>query len=133
MEEEQAGRFRNMTEPEYEAHALGQKGEEIALARLKKNKYRIVERNYRLFRGEIDIIAYDGDTLVFCEVKTRASGEFGRPEESVTPAKQRQIRKIAQGYIMEKGLGDPDCRFDVISIILGDGKECDFRHFPDAF
>jgi putative endonuclease len=122
-----------MTEGGNRAHSLGRKGEEFALAHLRKKKYRIIERNFRLFRGEIDIIAYDGQTLVFCEVKARGSGEFGLPEESVTAAKQRQIKRIARGFILEKGLGDPDCRFDVISILFTDGGGCSFRHYPDAF
>jgi putative endonuclease len=122
-----------MTENKNAARSLGIRGEEIALAHLRKMKYRIVERNFRLYRGEVDIIAYNGATLVFCEVKARASEEFGLPEESVTAAKQRQIKKIARGYILEKGLGDPDCRFDVISIIFTEGASCAFRHFENAF
>ena len=122
-----------MTDDKNTARSLGRQGEEIALARLRKKKNRIVERNYRLYRGEVDIIAYDGATLVFCEVKARASEEFGLPEESVTASKQRQIKKIARGYILEKGLGDPDCRFDVISIVFTEGAGCAFRHYEDAF
>jgi putative endonuclease len=122
-----------MSEEAITAQALGRKGEEIALEYLRKKKYRIVERNFRLSRGEIDIIAYDGTTLVFCEVKARASYEFGLPEESVTPAKQKQIMKIARGFIAERGLGDPDCRFDVISIMFSGGEEWTFTHYQDAF
>ncbi|MBE0713577.1 MAG: YraN family protein, partial [Candidatus Aminicenantes bacterium] len=70
--------------------------------------------------GEIDIVARDGTTLVFVEVKARADESFGRPEESVTPGKQRQIRKIAQGYLVQNPLGGDACRFDVISILFGD-------------
>jgi len=122
-----------MTEDEYSGHVLGKKGEEIAVDYLKKKKFRIVERGYRLFRGELDIIAYDKATLVFVEVKTRTGTEFGLPEEAVTPAKQNQIKRIAQGYLMERGLGDPDCRFDVLSILIHGDDGPVITHFEDAF
>ena len=122
-----------MTEDKYSGHVLGKMGEEIAVDHLQKKGYRIVERGFRLFRGELDIIAYDGTTLVFVEVKTRAGTEFGLPEEAVTPAKQKQIKRIAQGYLIERGLGDPDCRFDVLSILIkGDDGQV-ITHFEDAF
>lgn len=85
-----------------------------------------------MFRGEIDIIAYDRKTLVFVEVKTRRSREFGLPEESVTPAKQRQIRKIAQGFLAKNRLTNTECRFDVISLEL-DGEGYSVRHIKNAF
>ena len=122
-----------MTEDKYSGHVLGKKGEEIAVNYLQKKGYRIVERGYRLFRGELDIIAYDGATLVFVEVKTRAGTEFGLPEEAVTPAKQNQIKRIAQGYLMERGLGDPDCRFDVLAILFDGEGDPTITHFKDAF
>lgn len=113
--------------------ALGQRGEEIASDHLKKNGFEIIERGFRLFRGEIDIIARDRDTLVFVEVKARADETFGRPEDSVTPAKQRQIRRIAMGYLIERRLGDIPCRFDVISILFDDDGSPRLVHFRDAF
>jgi putative endonuclease len=115
------------------AQALGLRGEEIACAYLEKKKYAIVTRRFRMFHGEIDIVARDGTTLVFVEVKARADESFGRPEESVTPGKQRQIRKIARGYLVENPLGDAACRFDVISILFGDGNDYRLEHFVDAF
>ena len=113
--------------------ALGRKGEEIASRYLKKKKFEIIERGFRLFRGEIDIIARDRDTLVFVEVKTRADETFGRPEDSVTPAKQRQIRKIAMGYLLKNHLGDVSCRFDVVSILVQGDEDFRLEHFKDAF
>ncbi len=113
--------------------ALGQAGEEIACAYLTEKKYSIVTRGFRMFRGEIDIIAWDGPTLVFVEVKARADETFGRPEESVTPAKQRQIRKIAQGYVLENPPGDVACRFDVIAILFGEDNAYRLEHYVDAF
>ena len=134
MEEDKTVRpDERMTEDEYSGRVLGKMGEEIAVDYLKKKGYRIVERGYRLFRGELDIIAYDRATLVFVEVKTRAGTEFGLPEEAVTPAKQNQIKRIAQGYLMERGLVDTDCRFDVLAILINGDDGPVITHFRDAF
>jgi putative endonuclease len=113
--------------------ALGRTGEDIACEYLLKKKYDIIARRFRLFRGEIDIIARDGGTLVFVEVKARADESHGRPEESVTPWKQRQLRKIAQGYLVGNPCGGLDCRFDVISILYRGPDEFRLEHFVDAF
>lgn len=122
-----------MTDARRTTQALGLAGEELACAYLRRKNYDIITRRFRMFRGEIDIVARDGPTLVFVEVKARADESFGRPEESVTPGKQRQIRKIAQGYLMENPPGDAACRFDVISILFGDGNAYRLEHFVDAF
>ncbi len=116
-----------------EARALGLRGEEIALEYFRRKGYRIVERGFRLFRGEIDIIARDGETLVFIEVKTRATTEFGLPEEAVTLAKQGQIRKIARGYLVARDLGEPDCRFDVLAILVPEDGNPVITHYESAF
>jgi putative endonuclease len=134
MEEGQAGRPGIMSEEgRGEAYALGRRGEEIALEYLRRKGYRIVARGFRLFRGEIDIIARCEDTLVFVEVKTRATTEFGLPEEAVTPAKQAQVRKIARGFLVERDLGEPDCRFDVLAILVPDGGDPVITHYESAF
>lgn len=112
---------------------LGQIGEELACDHLRKNGYAVVERGFRMFRGEIDVVARRGDTLVFVEVKTRADESYGRPEESVTPAKQRQIRRIAQGYLLKSLLGDVPCRFDVVAILYRGPDDYRLEHFIDAF
>ncbi len=122
-----------MTSAERSSQALGRAGEEIACDYLVKKRYAIVARRFRMFRGEIDIIARDGATLVFIEVKARADESHGRPEESVTPGKQRQIRKIARGYLVENPCGDADCRFDVISILFRGANDYRLEHFIDAF
>lgn len=122
-----------MENPQVDRIKLGRQGEEAAVRYLKKKGFRIVERSFRLLRGEIDIIAYDRKTLVFIEVKTRSGTGFGVPEESVTAAKQEQIRKIAQLYLMKKRLGDIPCRFDVISVLDDAPGEPILRHIPDAF
>ncbi len=113
--------------------SLGRRGEEAAVCYLKKRGFKIVERGFRWLRGEIDIIAYDGGTLVFVEVKTRTDRTFGFPEESVTPAKQLQIRKIAQGYLARHRLEDTPCRFDVLSVIIDSRQQNFIRHLENAF
>jgi putative endonuclease len=92
----------------------------------------ILETGYRYGRGEIDIIARDGDVLVFCEVKARTSDLFGPPECAITPRKQAQVRKIATAYLYEHALHEQECRFDVVAIQLH-GNSADYRYFKNAF
>ncbi|MDD8015241.1 MAG: YraN family protein [Acidobacteriota bacterium] len=115
------------------ARRLGIQGEKTAVDYLRKKKYSIIARAFRLYRGEIDIIAVDGKTLVFVEVKTRSAEDFGRAEEAVTPAKQDQIRRIAQGFLDKKHLGDVACRFDVLALVGTEKDGFTVRHFKDAF
>lgn len=114
-------------------YELGKLGEEFALKYFKKSKYEIVETGYRLYRGEIDIIAYDKNTLVFIEVKTRQDLIFGPPEEAVTPKKQAQIRKIAEAYLAKQQLDEIPCRFDVLALLYDTDTGFQFKHFRDAF
>jgi len=94
----------------------------------------LIARGYRFFRGEIDVIAREGPTLVFIEVKTRTDPGRGFPEEAVTPAKRRQIRRVAQGYLLEHPEEfDAPCRFDVLAVEFEDGDQPLVRHFRDAF
>jgi len=102
---------------------LGAKGEEIAVRYLKSRGYRIVERNYRIRLGEIDIIAEQGDDLVFIEVKTRSDGIFGSPFESITTQKQKQLSKVALEYISKQGCHNHPARFDVVGIQFHDGSK----------
>ncbi|UCE23062.1 MAG: YraN family protein [Candidatus Aminicenantes bacterium] len=118
---------------QFTPHTLGKSGEKAALRYLEDKKYKIVAENFRLFRGEIDIVAYDKHTLVFVEVKTRKNTDFGRPEESVTLSKQEQIRKIAQGFLTKNNLHETECRFDVVSLTFDEGKGYSIRHIKDAF
>ncbi len=115
------------------SHELGKSGESVALAYLKKKKYHILKKGFRLFRGEIDIIAYDRSTLVFIEVKTRRSTHFGLPEESVTHSKQQQIKKIAQGFLTLNNLNDVECRFDVLSLLFDGNNGYLLKHIKNAF
>jgi putative endonuclease len=103
-------------------HQKGRLGENLAAQFLEGKGYRIIERNYRYDRGEIDIIAQDGKDLVFVEVKLRETEAFGSPEESITPFKEEQLKKVAEGYLFEKNLEDQPCRFDVVAITFVDGK-----------
>lgn len=119
--------------PREPAQNLGRRGEDLACRYLEKKGYEIVARGFRLFRGEIDIIARDGRTLVFVEVKARADESFGRPEEAVTPGKQRQIRRIAQGYLLERPAPGVDIRFDVVAILFDEADGHRLEHFIDAF
>ena len=97
---------------------LGTAGEEIACTELEKLGYRIIERNYRSRFGEIDIIARDADTIVFVEVKTKTSGDFGDPVDEVTPQKQRQIISMGEEYYSFCCQRDTLCRFDVVGVDL---------------
>ena len=94
----------------------GKKGEDIAVVYLKSAGYRIVERNYKCLFGEIDIVAKDGDTVVFVEVKSRKSEEFGDPQVAVGLEKQKKISKISLKYLEEKHLYPCNARFDVVAI-----------------
>jgi putative endonuclease len=115
------------------AHTLGKSGEDAAIAYLKKKKFNILERGFRFHKGEIDIVARDRDALVFIEVKTRQRREHGLPEESVTPAKQRQIRRLAEAYLMINNQPETPCRFDVLSLIYDENEGYRIHHIPNAF
>jgi len=93
-------------------------GEDAAAAALRERGYRIVARNVRLRRGELDIVADDRGTLVFVEVKTRRSRAYGTPAEAVTPAKQRALATLALAYLARRGLHGRVCRFDVVEVWL---------------
>jgi putative endonuclease len=110
----------------------GRAGEEIAAKYLRKRGFQILRRNWRGRSGEIDLIARDGDTLVFVEVKAGASDRWGGPEEAVTPLKQRKLIMAAQEFVCRGRISDRPMRFDVIAVLTGDG-EPQVRHLPDAF
>lgn len=97
---------------------LGKEGEAIAVSYLLKKHYRILERNFKARYGEIDIVALDGDTLVFVEVKTRSSRLYGTPEEAITPWKLRELAKTAQYYHLLHPEHTGGMRIDVLAFIL---------------
>jgi|SRR3989344_3542002 len=109
--------------------ATGQYGEKLARKFLKKQGYKIAGKNYRTKAGEIDIIARDKESLVFVEVKTRSSAEFGNPEMNLHPRKLQNFRAATQIYISEKNIR---CAYslDVISIDLSK-KPPDIVHFKN--
>jgi putative endonuclease len=112
---------------------LGKKGEDKAASYLLEQGYRIVQRNYRFDRKEIDIIAWDNDQLVIVEVRTRASEYHEHPRESITPAKMNAIAYAAEAYIMENEL-DCETRFDVICWLPNEDEEnWEMEHIIDAF
>ena len=102
---------------------LGDAGEDLAAAALKKQGYKILERNYVTPLGELDLIARQGKTYVFIEVKTRKNERFGAPQEAVNPAKQNKYRRLADYYLKQKRLGDGVLvRFDVVGITMSEDE-----------
>lgn len=112
---------------------LGKSGETAAVRYLQRRGYQIAAQGFRAQRGEIDIIAYDGQILVFIEVKTRRTRQFGAPEEAVTHAKQKQIRRLAAVYCTLHNLEDTPCRFDVLSLQFVPDKDWEITQFKNAF
>jgi putative endonuclease len=110
----------------------GRIGEQIALFKLWLLGYRILHTNYRMREGEIDIIAQEGDTLVFVEVKTKRKDEYGAPEEAVDHRKRQKLSYLAHRYIAEKGLSHQPARFDVVAVDLS-GFTPRVRIIRDAF
>lgn len=111
---------------------LGSEGEDLAVRFLQKKGYRIVARNYKTPVGEIDIIARDGDTIVFIEVKTRTDISFGYPFEAVNKRKRQKMKNLALLYLKRQGKESP-VRFDVLSIFCMDNGKKDIEHIKDAF
>lgn len=111
---------------------LGSEGEDLAVRFLQKKGYRIVARNYKTPVGEIDIIARDGDTTVFIEVKTRTDISFGYPYEAVNKRKRQKLKNLALLYLKRQGKESP-VRFDVLSIFCMDNGKKDIEHIKDAF
>jgi len=111
---------------------IGREGEETAARYLENKGYSIVERNFRSLHGEIDIIAKDGKTLVFVEVKTNVRGGFGEPEDRVDHRKQVKLGQAAAEYLQARELESIDCRFDVVAVSKAGGKT-EIKHIEDAF
>lgn len=100
--------------------SLGRRGEELARNFLEEIGYHILEKNYRTRIGEIDLISRDGNTLVFVEVKTRSSKQYGHPFEALTRKKCAQIARVALHYLNQHGLHDQPARFDVVGVMMGE-------------
>jgi putative endonuclease len=128
------------------ARAVGDFGEDQACRELESRGWELLDRNWRCAAGEIDIVARDGDTVVFCEVKTRRSARFGSPVEAVTPAKAARLRRLAGLWLRarardrtgDSGPGGPagarralrtaDIRVDVIGIVVPRQGPCEIEH-----
>lgn len=95
---------------------LGEAGEAIAARELTRRGYAVHERNWRCAGGELDIIAEQGDALVFVEVRTRRGSRFGTPEDSITQAKREHIIAAAQAYLQAHSMEDRDWRIDVVAV-----------------
>lgn len=104
----------------------------MAALLLRAKGYRIEARNWRCALGEIDIVCWDGDTLVFVEVKARRTRAAGSPEEAVDRRKQARLVRLAQAFLGKRGGEAPPCRFDVVAV-EGDGLVPRVRHLKCAF
>lgn len=118
----------------------GHDGEQIAAEYLEARGFRVMDRNYRFDRAEVDLVCFEpsetyenGGELVFVEVKTRRGSGFGSPGEAVSKAKQVNIAKAAEAWLHERRLDGSPCRFDVVAIILGRDDRHEIEHIRDAF
>ena len=112
--------------------SLGKLGEDLTCAELRRRGYEILARRYRTRFGEIDVIARDGQTVVFVEVKARSGLSFGGGAAAVTTWKQRRIAQMAAEYLIRRRWGDRPCRFDVVAITFEHGSYT-IEVFQNAF
>ena len=112
---------------------IGNNGEDIAAAYLESKDWIVLDRNYFFEKAEVDIVATDRNYIVFVEVKTRSGTYFGRPEEYVTPEKEKNIKKAAEAWIYERKMETAVVRFDIISIVQKGNEAPEITHFEDAF
>jgi putative endonuclease len=113
---------------------LGQRGEAAAARHLRRQGYTIVAQGQRTRLGEIDLVAVDGRTLVFVEVKTRTSDQAGHPSEAVDAAKRRRLTRLALAYLQRHDLLAYPCRFDVVAVTWPDARAPpQIEHFKGAF
>ena len=114
--------------------ALGRLGEEAAVRFLREEGWRILGRNVRYGRGEVDIIAASDEVVAFVEVKTRSCLDHGHPLEAITRSKRREIARVARGWIQgQAGLGGKLFRFDAISVMWSNRHPPEITHVPDAW
>jgi putative endonuclease len=113
---------------------LGQQGEKLAAKHLRRKGYKIVAQGDRSGPGELDLVAIDGQTVVFVEVKTRRSSDAGHPAEAVTPDKQRRMTRLALAWLKRHRLLESPARFDVVAITWPDDRHSPtVEHFENAF
>jgi putative endonuclease len=124
-------RFRGRLFP---LESLGRRGERAAVKHLKRQGYIILHLGYEILGGELDIVAVDGRTVVFVEVKTRTTHDAGHPAEAVDLNKQRQLAQLALAYLRRYQLLDCSARFDVIAVTWADKqKRPTIQHIKNAF
>jgi putative endonuclease len=112
----------------------GARGEELAANYLREQGYHIIDRNFHFGRlGELDIIARDGDEIVFVEVKIAGDGAAIEPEYRISKSKQSKLRKAAEGYMWQNLPDQQPCRFDVLAIVISSDAKPQFRHYVNAF
>lgn len=113
---------------------LGNRGERLAARFLRRQGFKILHRQFHSKLGEVDLIAVDGETVVFVEVKTRRTTAAGDPTEAVTLSKQRQLTKLALAYLKRYNLLERAARFDVVAVIWpDDGGKPEITHYRNAF
>lgn len=112
---------------------LGALGERIAVRYLSDHGLTVLDRNWRSRSGELDIVARDGDTLVFCEVKARRGTGYGHPAAAVTAVKQQRVRLLARQWLAEHDVHAPDVRFDVVAVLVDADRPARVTHLPAAF
>jgi putative endonuclease len=112
---------------------LGRQGEEAAVEFLKSHGYKIVQRNYKNKLGEMDIVAKDGKTLCFIEVKTRTNLNFGYPQEAVTRQKQKKLNRVALSYLKQYNLLNFPARFDIASVMFNNQNKAEIEIIKNAF
>lgn len=113
---------------------LGRKGEDAAARYLEKNNYHVLYRNYSCRLGEIDIVAREREVIVFVEVRSRSSDNYGTPQESITSRKKMKLRQLAWHYLKSVGKTNESCRFDVIAVLFDkEGRIIRLEHIENAF
>lgn len=111
---------------------LGQTGEDVAARMLRRAGLRVLARNWRQGRLELDLVCRDGETIVFVEVKTRSSAAYGGPQGALTAAKRRVLMRAAQAWLAANDAWGRPCRFDVVCLVAGDGT-FSAEHYRNAF
>jgi putative endonuclease len=114
-----------------EHNDTGKQGEEIAAAYLAEEGYRIIDRNWRYGKGEVDIVCSKSQFIIFVEVKTRSTSYFGQPEEAVDKKKKAFLIRAADAYVNQKNI-PLEVRYDIISIVISEHRHT-IRHIEDAF
>lgn len=112
---------------------LGAAGESLAERALGRAGLRVLERRFRTREGEVDIVALDGEVVVFVEVKTRSGEPIAPPAESVTAGKRRKLARAALAWLARRGWLERRCRFDVVEVISRGPNRAEVRHLRDAF